>query len=595
MNYSSDITVALTSCGRYRLLKKTVESLGLNIDLSKYRKILTEDSQNKKHLERMLSAQAKGFLRWWEIIFTNWVKQQGALRQLYEKIDTKYVFHCEDDWLFKKVEFNIFEISQELLENNPEIGIVQLRDFSKDGGLDHLSIAKSMELEDLYTKEIVRNMRYNELFSKKKVSIWGIHFNYMRNDDNWDFCRGFSYNPGLRRTDQCRRIMFGYENAVDEWAIGLRFSQLWLHGVNIQDGVVMHIGWSILSTWFASHFKDGLALWIMNVFSGTFIYRKKLLVHFFKALILKTYKYLDNITLARILMDWIAVIRTKRGAKKIPLNILTNKEEIAEMNISPEWFTEVKPLGISGVARLKNAADFLEQAVESHLPFLDEIVLIDNMSTDETRDICQKLLSKYPDKIRFFTYPYAVSPIGTENVNTNSIKSFAYYSNWCSSKAKYKYIMKVDDDNIFSMSMWETIRDYVLTVKPERFCAYWWYNLMERDGTIGICKDDLFSGRWWDHGIYPVSEYTYYTQWAIWEVFHHNLLFKRFNLSFLHLKYLKKSGGFHNCITTKVWQEKRLLVASSDILHLSEISKHGLYTEMIKTINNLFPTYKSWI
>lgn len=60
--------------------------------------------------------------------------------------------------------------------------------------------------------------------------------------------------------------------------------------------------------------------------------------------------------------------------------------------------------GISAFARLKNAEEFLEKVVESYMDFYDEIVLVDNNSTDATPRICEQLAKKYPEKIKFFRY-----------------------------------------------------------------------------------------------------------------------------------------------------------------------------------------------
>lgn len=60
--------------------------------------------------------------------------------------------------------------------------------------------------------------------------------------------------------------------------------------------------------------------------------------------------------------------------------------------------------GISAFARLKNAEEFLEKVVESYMDFYDEIVLVDNNSTDATPIICEQLAKKYPEKIKFFRY-----------------------------------------------------------------------------------------------------------------------------------------------------------------------------------------------
>lgn len=127
------ITVALTSCGRFGLLKKTVRSLSESADISGFRKILTEDSLNEAHKKKIAEAHRTGFLKDWEIIFTNGAKQHGALKKLYENISTPYVFHCEEDWNFEKNGFDYIRESYEILESHPEIGIVLLRDLERDG------------------------------------------------------------------------------------------------------------------------------------------------------------------------------------------------------------------------------------------------------------------------------------------------------------------------------------------------------------------------------------------------------------------------------------------------------------------------------
>lgn len=119
--YNKDITIALTSCGRYGLLKKTVHSLSEAADISGYRKILTEDSLNEVHKSKIRQAKQSGFLKDWEVIFTNGSKQHGALISLYEDISSPYVFHCEEDWNFQKSGFDFIRESIEILERHPDI------------------------------------------------------------------------------------------------------------------------------------------------------------------------------------------------------------------------------------------------------------------------------------------------------------------------------------------------------------------------------------------------------------------------------------------------------------------------------------------
>jgi ABC-type uncharacterized transport system substrate-binding protein len=54
--YNKEITVAITSCGRYESLKKTIKSIEETIDLSGYEKILTEDSKDEEHIKKMKEA-----------------------------------------------------------------------------------------------------------------------------------------------------------------------------------------------------------------------------------------------------------------------------------------------------------------------------------------------------------------------------------------------------------------------------------------------------------------------------------------------------------------------------------------------------------
>jgi len=99
--------------------------------------------------------------------------------------------------------------------------------------------------------------------------------------------------------------------------------------------------------------------------------------------------------------------------------------------------------------------------------------LIDNLSTDSTRLICEKFAKKYPQKVKVYEYPYNVFQIGTHKVDPRSIHSFAYYSNWCVSQTKYRYIMRVDDDNILIPEKFNQIRTYILKYKPNKNLMYW--------------------------------------------------------------------------------------------------------------------------
>lgn len=568
----TNITIALTSCWRYKLLKKTVESLSLSCNLQTYDKILTEDSRDKKHIEKIKTANLHWFLKWWQIIFTWWVgelnqeKHYNALKILYSKINTKYVFHCEDDWCFKKVNYDFIKVSKDILDKNNTIGIIQLEDTFKSWSLNSIE----------YTKE----ERWKQLYSDKEFIHDNIEFkifNYEWTNIDWHY--GFSLRPGLRRTSEMKKIMFWYEGYVDEAKMAERFRKENLIWLCFADWIWIHLWTPIKSTKFA--FKN---LW--KIWNWFYEYRIKTIL--IKRIIIpflwKLYIFCDKIYPIRYLMDILSWIYRHKTVQPISESLLINKEWVTEYNIPISWFTEKKPLWISWVARIKNGDDFLEKVIESHIDFLDEIILVDNMSTDNTKEICMKLEKKYPEKIKFYSYEYKVNwPWSKLWKEWNSIHSFAYYSNWCQSKAKYKYIMKIDDDNLFNHNKWIEIRNYIIRNNPNKYMVYWGYNLIKTvNWIIWISKDNTYIWRYWDHWIYPVSKYNYYivNKCYGWynEFFINNLFFKRFGFSFYHLKYLKKNNWMINL------KNKSAIRHIQNILHKSHIINKKVPNNIINNI-----------
>lgn len=263
-----DITIAITSCGRFDLLKKTISSIEQTIDLSKYRKILTEDSRDKKHLEKMKEAQKNWFLQGREILFTGGSGQKDlykchyyALKTLYEHIDTKYVFHCEDDQIFRPVEFDYFKISYEVLEANKNIVLLLLRDVWQDFGLKKNGVMKDRYYEIL-TDEELKFKGYNWIFLQWKSS--------------------FSLQPGLRRTFEMKNIMFWYEDYVDESLVSNRLTGNGWRSLILKtwNWVYNHINPIFNST---KNIKNlGLWRYIISTLSGTICYRWGLLLKFLK-------------------------------------------------------------------------------------------------------------------------------------------------------------------------------------------------------------------------------------------------------------------------------------------------------------------------
>lgn len=71
------------------------------------------------------------------------------------------------------------------------------------------------------------------------------------------------------------------------------------------------------------------------------------------------------------------------------------------------------PIGVSGIMRCRDHADFLELGVESCIHAVDELFVVYHDSTDGTEGILQHIQKKYPDKIRVdehTDYLFPISP-----------------------------------------------------------------------------------------------------------------------------------------------------------------------------------------
>lgn len=271
----------------------------------------------------------------------------------------------------------------------------------------------------------------------------------------------------------------------------------------------------------------------------------------------------------RTLIIYYSYFRRRLIVKPVPQSILINKEGFKDYNIQREWFVENKKLGISWIARLKNSADFLEPVIEAFLPFLDEIILVSEQADDGTNEICEMLAKKYPNKIKYFLYEHEVrfrSYDWENQPTTDSIHSFAYFTNWAFSKSSFKYVMRLDDDILPVPETWQRMRKYIFKYEPNEYLLYFGINIIKRWNQVWIMKNLPRWGTWWDNGIYPVSEYSYFTQ-IIWstEAFHLNLLYKPFELGYLHLRSLKKWNGTANYTNSEGWKFFQSLSIDSKI------------------------------
>ncbi|WP_422409949.1 MULTISPECIES: glycosyltransferase [unclassified Endozoicomonas] len=214
----SNVTVVITSCGRFSHLKETIKSF---LDTNTYpikRLIVIEDSGSDK-ITNYIPEEIKPYT---DIIINK--KKLGQIKSIdkaYSKVDTEYIFHCEDDWRFYRPGY--IEDSLQILESNSHVLQVWLRSFYHD-----ISI----------------HSPYHSLGERE--SIGQNHF-YRINSDKKEW-QGFSFNPGLRRVSDYRAIT-AYDNFPSEKALSIHYAAKGYYAVILENDAVLHTG-------FGQHVED---------------------------------------------------------------------------------------------------------------------------------------------------------------------------------------------------------------------------------------------------------------------------------------------------------------------------------------------------
>ena len=207
-----DMSFVLTSCGRTKLLDKTLKSFFKYNDYNIKDFFLVEDSVNNLVYEEV-KKKWKDKIK----IFCNKKKlgQIKSIVEIYKKIRTPYVFHCEDDWIYTRKKF--IEDSLEILETDSKIIQVWLESKRSASRLD---IFEYGPLE--YTK-------------KNKIG-----FRKVTCKDGWEWGY-FSFRPGVKRMSDYN-LIGGYGKFKNELDIGVKYKKLGFYTVIIEKPAVEDIG-----------------------------------------------------------------------------------------------------------------------------------------------------------------------------------------------------------------------------------------------------------------------------------------------------------------------------------------------------------------
>lgn len=208
----AEVSFVITSCGRMDLLERTMNSF-LNHNtcpIAKY--ILVEDSADPE-TRRLIEQRYGGLFD--EMIFNE--RRMGQIESVdaaYARVDTPYIFHCEDDWFFYRRGF--IEDSLAVLAHDPSILTVWLR-----------------ELWDASRHNMERTIQ---------VTGGGVMFRQVlpkqKKDCTW---YGFTFNPGLRRLADYHLVgpfaAVGHELEIDS-----EYHQRGFYSAILEEGATESIG-----------------------------------------------------------------------------------------------------------------------------------------------------------------------------------------------------------------------------------------------------------------------------------------------------------------------------------------------------------------
>ncbi len=173
MQPDADITVVVTSCNRHDLLARTLESFRAQETEGRVARILVAEDGDADPSQVCARFGAEYFRTG---------ERAGQIRLIdraYAKVETPFIFHLEDDWEFYRPGF--MQKSRAFLEADPAILLVQLRAWNDTNGhpISHAAPDRSYGV-----------------MATGYCDCW----------------HGFTFNPGLRRLSDYRRLGASYEN-----------------------------------------------------------------------------------------------------------------------------------------------------------------------------------------------------------------------------------------------------------------------------------------------------------------------------------------------------------------------------------------------
>lgn len=113
--------------------------------------------------------------------------------------------------------------------------------------------------------------------------------------------------------------------------------------------------------------------------------------------------------------------------------------------------------GLSGIMRVRNEERFIESCIDSCINSLNELIVVYTGCTDNTESILIRKVKQYPEKLKIYKYEYDVLWYGLNreeydiaiNLSDSDPRLYSNLCNFALSKVSYKYVVKIDSDQIY--------------------------------------------------------------------------------------------------------------------------------------------------
>ena len=230
---------------------------------------------------------------------------------------------------------------------------------------------------------------------------------------------------------------------------------------------------------------------------------------------------------------------------------LVNREGLAAFDCEPDHGNRDR--GLSAMFRVHNEEAWIEAALESVLPWVDEAVVVLNRCTDQTAKIVQRVkMRSHPGAVRKFAYPFKLHPMGPGHSDCpqDSVHACSYYYNFAQAKTRFSHVLKWDGDMVAMDWLGNSIRDLLS----------WGRGRIKFEGRDLVGDDLKHIGchpRCPTNGVYKVREGVHYAQGPMTQSLRgvDEPPYVIENPAFLHFKWARKSFASATVQWPENWSE----------------------------------------